>query len=72
MIKKIKRALKKSVVSKEEKEQMAYESENPDVEEVIEEVIVSDKDDTVCVVDGCSDKKAEGQTHVCTKHVRAG
>lgn len=30
-----------------------------------------EKTDRQCVVEGCFDEKAPGQTHVCVKHVRA-
>ena len=41
----------------------------PETEE--EKPVVSDpivKGDDVCVVDGCYEPKAPGQTHVCVKH----
>lgn len=31
-----------------------------------------EKAEDVCVEEGCQEKKAPGQTHVCSKHVRAG
>lgn len=33
---------------------------------------ITEKPEDICVVEGCSDKKAPGQTHVCSRHVRAG
>jgi hypothetical protein len=34
--------------------------------------VVADKAEDVCVEEGCSEKKAPGQTYVCQKHIRAG
>lgn len=30
------------------------------------------KSENICVVEGCHNEKALGQTYVCTEHVRAG
>lgn len=69
-------SLKKSVIDGEEDQHQAEElgfteSTERRIEDHGKPVVAERvKDDTMCVNDGCYEPKAQGQTFVCTKHIR--